>query len=201
MSRADFNALEPGVRAARDTEAAARLARARERAAPGARTEHHQFSGASMALTAEAYGAVDGLEPLHGLEDEGLERALHRHGIPVDRLASVRVTTSARQLGRAPRGLAVDLRRDSWLHRRSLRGAGDDADALAEAKTDTVSLVLPTREVAATIGPVLDAIAPLERSGLVEYRRQICLVSKRCFGKQVLQRSFAAAMSTIPYQH
>jgi hypothetical protein len=43
------------------------------------------------------------------LEDEQLERALHRHGIPIERLLSVRVVTSARLAGRAGRGLARDL--------------------------------------------------------------------------------------------
>ena len=52
MADADLAALGPEIRARRDRDAAARLARAREHAAPGTRTEHWQFSGASMALTA-----------------------------------------------------------------------------------------------------------------------------------------------------
>lgn len=73
------------------------------------RTEHWQFSGASMALTAAVYQRVGGLEPRDALEDEQLERVLRRHGIPIERLLSVRVATSARLVGRAVRGLAHDL--------------------------------------------------------------------------------------------
>lgn len=72
-------------------------------------TEHWQFSGASMSLTAETYQEVGGLEPVTALEDEALEGVLRRRGIPIDRLISVKVTTSARLVGRAERGLAHDL--------------------------------------------------------------------------------------------
>jgi glucosyl-3-phosphoglycerate synthase len=72
-------------------------------------TEHWQFSGASLALTAATYRRVGGIEPLAALEDESLERVLIEHGIPIERLLSVRVKTSARLVGRAPKGLARDL--------------------------------------------------------------------------------------------
>jgi glycosyltransferase involved in cell wall biosynthesis len=75
----------------------------------GGRTEHWQFSGASMTLTAGAYRMVGGLEPNDVLEDEQLERVLRRHGVPIERLLSVRAVTSARLVGRANRGLARDL--------------------------------------------------------------------------------------------
>jgi glucosyl-3-phosphoglycerate synthase len=77
--------------------------------APSGRTEHWQFSGASMALTAAIYREVGGMEPRHALEDEQLEHALRRHGVTIERLLSVRVVTSARLLGRAGQGLAHDL--------------------------------------------------------------------------------------------
>jgi glucosyl-3-phosphoglycerate synthase len=77
--------------------------------APSGRTEHWQFSGASMALTAAIYRKVGGMEPRYALEDEQLEHALRRHGIPIERLLSVRVATSARLVGRAGQGLAYDL--------------------------------------------------------------------------------------------
>jgi GT2 family glycosyltransferase len=77
--------------------------------APSGRTEHWQFSGASMALTAAVYRKVGGMQPRDALEDERLERALHRHGVPIERLLSVRVVTSARLVGRAGQGLARDL--------------------------------------------------------------------------------------------
>jgi glucosyl-3-phosphoglycerate synthase len=86
------------------------------------KAEHWQFSGASLALTAEVYREVGGLEPLTALEDEGLERVLCQHGIPIQRLLSVRVTTSPRLEGRVRRGLSYDLSR---IARSVLREEGD----------------------------------------------------------------------------
>ena len=71
--------------------------------------EHWQFSGASLALTAETYARVGGLEPRATLEDEGLEQILREQSIPIERLLSVRATTSSRLEGRASQGLAHDL--------------------------------------------------------------------------------------------
>jgi glucosyl-3-phosphoglycerate synthase len=71
--------------------------------------EHWQFSGASLALTAETYAQVGGLEPSATLEDERLEQILREQNIPIERLLSVRATTSSRLKGRASRGLAHDL--------------------------------------------------------------------------------------------
>ena len=78
---------------------------------PKGETQHWQFSGASMTLTAAVYTQVGGLEPLTALEDEHLERALRQHDVPIHRLLSVRVTTSPRLEGRATRGLSYDLAR------------------------------------------------------------------------------------------
>lgn len=71
--------------------------------------EHGYFSGASMSVTTTLYGDVGGLEPLVALEDESLERALTERGVQIVRSNSVRVRTSGRVSGRAPRGLAYDL--------------------------------------------------------------------------------------------
>jgi glucosyl-3-phosphoglycerate synthase len=71
--------------------------------------EHWQFSGASLALTAETYARVGGLEPRETLEDERLEQILREERIPIERLLSVRATTSSRLGGRATQGLAHDL--------------------------------------------------------------------------------------------
>ena len=153
MSAADLEALGETIRAERERDAAARLRRAREQAAPGARTEHHQFSGASMALTARTYRLAGPLEPRTGLEDEALERLLHRHAIPIDRLLGVRVTTSARLAGRAPRGLALDLRRARWLATRRFTAA-----PAARRRTATVTVIAPEGT----------ALAPLRETGLVD---------------------------------
>ena len=58
------------------------------------KTEHWQFSGASLAPTAKTYQEIGSLEPRVALEDEHLENALRRHNVPIERLLSVRVTTS-----------------------------------------------------------------------------------------------------------
>lgn len=94
----------------RGSDARRRHARVRAQPGPpGSTAEHWQFSGASMAVTAKTYSEVGGLEPLVALEDEAFERALIRHGVPVQRPLAVRVRTSARLRGRATLGLAQDL--------------------------------------------------------------------------------------------
>lgn len=100
-------ALPPGAVAARAARVPARLAAVR-RWQPDA--EHHQFSGASLALTAATYDLVGGLPEAVELEDEALERLLRAHGVPIWYLRAVRVTTSARLDGRCmSAGLAVAL--------------------------------------------------------------------------------------------
>ena len=105
----------------------------------GAR-EHHQFSGASLAVTAATYAQVGRLEPREALEDEGFERALHRHGVPIERLAAVRVTTSGRRVRPrpprarrrpAPQRLArrAQLRRQRLHARAAARGQGPQRSA------------------------------------------------------------------------
>ncbi len=103
----DAAALPATALAARAESVRRRLERVREHEPLGA--DHGHFSGASMALTVEAYRRVGGLEPRRALEDEGLEQALERHGVAIVRSDAVRVRTSGRTAGRAPRGLAYDL--------------------------------------------------------------------------------------------
>ena len=87
-------------------------------------TEHWQFSGASLSLTAGTYGRIGGLDPTESLEDEHLERVLRENDVPIERLLSVRVTTSPRLRGRASRGLSHDLARMAVGHQAP---AGADA--------------------------------------------------------------------------
>jgi glycosyltransferase involved in cell wall biosynthesis len=163
-------ALPPGLLERRRLQARERHRRvlAEARAERGDRAEHWQFSGASIGLTAEAYRRVGGLAPRAGLEDEALERALVVAGVPIQRLLSVRVATSARRDGRAPRGLARDLELAAWLERRSFAASRFPLSRVLAQKRQTVSVILPARDVAATIGPLLAAIAPLEAAGLVD---------------------------------
>lgn len=55
-----------------------------------------------------------------------------------------------------------------WLARRSYRAEDFQLDRLLAAKHATVSAVLPAREVADTIGPILEALAPLRDAGLLD---------------------------------
>jgi len=112
IAPAEMAALPPGV-------AADRFRRQHRRhqlvladpGPPGSTSEHWQFSGASLAVTAEVYRQVGGMGPDRALEDEAFERALIDHGVPIHRSLAVRVTTSGRLVGRAERGLAHDLAR------------------------------------------------------------------------------------------
>ena len=78
------------------------------------------------------------------------------------------MTTSARVAGRAPRGLSRDLALASWLSRRSYDGATYTLDGLVATKAETVSAILPAREVAGTISDVLDGLEPLCAAGLID---------------------------------
>lgn len=158
--------LGAGTLAARERAARDRLAVVR-RSDPEA--EHHHFAAANLGLTAEAYAAAGGVPPLAALEDEALLAALGAAGVAVRRSNRPVVRTSARTRGRAPRGLARDLALASWLERRRFVGPVDP-DELLEAKGATsISVVLPARECAATIGGVLEvAVLPLLALGVVD---------------------------------
>jgi glucosyl-3-phosphoglycerate synthase len=61
------------------------------------------------------------------------------------------------------RGLALD----DWLARRTYR-TGSTLDELVATKAETISLVLPTRNVGDSLGPLLDALGPSREAGLVD---------------------------------
>lgn len=130
--------------------------------------EHPHFAGASIGLTAAAYREVGGMEAVGVLEDEALARQLRAGGHEIHRLDSVRVTTSARTDGRAGHGLARDLSLAEWRQRRSFDGASFDLDDLLAAKRRSVSLILPAREVAETVGPIVESLRPLREAGLLD---------------------------------
>ncbi len=148
----------------RDARLGARLADA----GPAGAAEHPFFSGASLGITVAAYRRAGGLRPVAALEDQALERTLTERGVPITRSRAVRVTTSGRIEGRARHGLSADLRVDDWAERRTFAASRFDARALAEAKTQTVSVVLPCREVAGTVGAIVDALDPLRALGLID---------------------------------
>ena len=141
------------------------------------RAEHWQFSGASLALTAAAYAEIGGLEPRAALEDEYLERALSRCGIPIERPLSVRVTTSDRLVGRANRGLARDLALASWVHGNTYDAHNFDPEDLLEKKRASgvsVSVVVPMRGKGRGTATLLAALGPLSEAGLVDEKIVLC---------------------------
>ncbi|MHB1539372.1 MAG: glucosyl-3-phosphoglycerate synthase, partial [Solirubrobacteraceae bacterium] len=86
----------------------------------------------------------------------------------IHRSRSVRVSTSARLEGRAPRGLARDLARSHWRASRCFAADSFPLERLLAEKRCSISLVLPARDVAATIGPVARAAASLREAGLLD---------------------------------
>ncbi len=152
----------------RELGATTRLALAVQQTTGGALVEHPHFSGASLALTAAAYERWGELPVRAALEDEALAHALTRQGIAIHRPRHVRVRTSARTDGRAPRGLAQDLTRSDWRARRSYNASEFPLDQLLAVKQHTIALLLPAREVAKTIDPIARTAARLKDAGLLD---------------------------------
>jgi glucosyl-3-phosphoglycerate synthase len=164
----ESEALDDKTLAERDRRALERMDAVLGELQAPAVSEHHQFSGASLALTAETYRRCGGLPVRAALEDEALERELKARGVPIHRSLDVRVSTSARTKGRAPRGLAQDLARSNWRSRRSYDADRFSLRELLAAKSRSIALVLPSREVAATIGPIAAHAARLRAAGLLD---------------------------------
>jgi glucosyl-3-phosphoglycerate synthase len=164
LDPAEAAGLPPGVLAAREAQL---VERTREAAARGP-AEHAHFSGASLGVTPRAYRRAGGMAWMAALEDQELEDRLVAAGVRIHRLRPVSVVTAARTEGRAERGLARDLELARWLAERRYDGRAFTPAELLAAKTMTVAAILPTRECAATIGPILDLIAPLRAAGLLD---------------------------------
>ena len=143
------------------------LARARAATARGP-AEHAHFSGASLGVTPRAYRRAGGMAWSAALEDRGLEDRLAAAGVEIHRLRPVVVVTAARTGGRAERGLARDLELGRWLEERRCAGADFSPTRLLTAKATSTAAILPSRECATTIGPILDSIAPLRDAGLLD---------------------------------
>ena len=170
LDGAEADGLPAAVRLERERRARERMAAVVANRAPleQALTEHHHFSGASLGLTAQTYLECGGLPARAALEDEALERELDQRRIPIHRSRAVRVWTSARTDGRAPRGLARDLALSSWRARRTYRAEQFPLGRLLAAKDASIALVLPAREVAVTIGPIAEHAAHLRDVGLLD---------------------------------
>jgi glycosyltransferase involved in cell wall biosynthesis len=167
LEPAELDLLPGSVRRRRERDSADRLSRVR-RADPTA--GHHHFAGASLGVTASTYRDVGGLEPLSALEDQAFAGRLDAHGIPILRASDVRVHTSARSRGRVSRGLSVDLEVSGWRDRRRYRADDFNPTTLAAIKGETtVSVIIPTKQCATTIGGVIrDTVKPLAAHGLVD---------------------------------
>ncbi len=159
--------LPPSVLRRRERDAVERLVRVRK-SEPNA--GHHHFAGASMAVTAGVYRDVGGLEPVAGLEDALFGSRLAEHGISILRATDVRVRTSARSVGRTPRGLSVDLAVSSWSERRRYDAEEFPPGLLRKHKgATTVTVVIPTKECAETVPGVLgETVGPLRANGVVD---------------------------------
>lgn len=132
----------------------------------GSNTEHWQFSGASLALTAAVYKDIGGLEPRAALEDEYLERVLRQRRIPIKRPLDVRVKTSARLVGRASRGLARDLALATWFRRNSFSAGDFTPSGLRSRKRGEISAVVPLDD--RYDEEAIDSFLALKESGLVD---------------------------------
>ena len=168
LDEGESDALADNALAERELRGVDRMRAVLRDAPVGAAAEHHQFSGASLALTADTYRGCGGLPVRAALEDEALERELRVRGVPIHRSRRVRVRTSARTDGRAPRGLARDLACSDWRARRSFAAKDFTLSRLLALKHCTISLVLPAREVATTIGPIAEQAAWLRDAGLLD---------------------------------
>lgn len=89
---------------------------------------------------------------------------------PGDSAPDARFASVARAVTLNETTTAETLR--SWLARRSYRADAFPLERIAELKradgSPSVSVVLPAREVAETIGPILDALAPLRAAGAID---------------------------------
>ena len=158
----------PAAVAERERRATTRMREVLNKAAPQDTTEHHQFSGASLAVSAAVYQRCGGLPVRAALEDEALEHELSLLGVPIHRSRRVRVSTSARTSGRAPRGLARDLASSDWCSRRCYTAGEFPLERLLDAKQSTIGLILPAREVAQTIRPIAELSLTLQEAGLLD---------------------------------
>ncbi|NPD67678.1 glycosyltransferase family 2 protein [Lichenicola cladoniae] len=72
---------------------------------------HTEHSGASIAVTVDAWARAGGVPGLASGEDRGFLKALRQVDVPIRHAAGVVVTVSGRTLGRAPGGMAETMAR------------------------------------------------------------------------------------------
>jgi glucosyl-3-phosphoglycerate synthase len=64
--------------------------------------------------------------------------------------------------------MGEDLTVTDWRARRSFRAGQFPLERLLQAKRESIAVVLPAREVAASIGPIAECVAELRSSGLID---------------------------------
>jgi glucosyl-3-phosphoglycerate synthase len=82
-------------------------------------------------------------------------------------LPSYADTTARGDSNVSPRTGTTDTGLESWFSRRTYETGSTIADLLA-IKDQSLSLVLPTREVADTLGPLLEALTECRETGLID---------------------------------
>ena len=97
---------------------------------------HFQFCGANMAVSAQMYARVDGMPLVRDEEDVALYQRLQKADAKIRHSLDVRVTTSARQTGRATSGLSELLTALSY---------GEKQDALVESPVLTEARIVVRR--------------------------------------------------------
>ncbi len=78
------------------------------------------------------------------------------------------MSVTARADGRAPEDQARDLTIADWRGRRSFRAGDFPLARLLAARQETVSVVLPAREVAATVATIVARLTALRAQGLID---------------------------------
>ena len=173
---------------------------------------HHQYFGASLALTAAAYAQVGGLPVVPYLEDEALYQALYRHDLRVRHSPAVRVLTSGRHEGRVAVGLSAQLREWAALGQREpLVASGYELAAIWRARHQlrqlwqqanlsrppfTTSAILPEgapTQIAATLG--------IDSAGLTRQLRlptTFGMLWEWALGEQAAGRQWAARWPAVP---
>lgn len=108
--------------------------------APG----HHYTGGANLAFTVAAYRAAGGFQPLPSGEDAAFVDEAARAGLRICRDPAVRVRTSARRVGRAPGGLATQLRQGDGCGEAAVRVGDPRAVAWQYRRHSIARAAFPT---------------------------------------------------------
>lgn len=131
---------------------------------------HGDHTGASLAVTVAAYRAAGGVPPLRTGEDNALVAALERNGARLRHAPDAWVAVSAREDGRAPGGMAEEMRR--WRRHAEtgephlLPDAASWAAAFARRRALRDGFAGDLAGAAAATGVALDALRDVARESV-----------------------------------